>query len=89
MVFVVRLSRDGPMSISRLTAGTTVTRQAVTKHLHVLRAVGLAKARQVGRETVWTLEPRRLREAREHLAAISSQWDAAIERLRALVEDDD
>ena len=33
---VTRLGTEGPLSIARLTAGTDVTRQAVTKHLHVL-----------------------------------------------------
>lgn len=85
---VARLCHDGPLSIARLTEGTKVTRQAVTKHLRVLEAAGLARGSRTGRETVWTLEPRPLRKAREHLAAISQQWDDALERLRAFVEDE-
>ena len=42
---VGRLSADGPTSIARLTVGTGVTRQAVTKHLHVLSEVGLVRGR--------------------------------------------
>ncbi|MBX3210642.1 MAG: winged helix-turn-helix transcriptional regulator [Labilithrix sp.] len=86
---VSRLCHDGPLSIARLTEGTKVTRQAVTKHLRVLEAAGLARGERSGRETVWTLDPRSLDAAREHLAQISQQWDLAIERLRAFVEDDD
>lgn len=85
---VARLCHDGPLSIARLTEGTTVSRQAVTKHLQVLEAAGLARGERSGRETVWTLEPRPLKKAREHLEAISRQWDDAIERLRAFVEDE-
>ncbi len=84
---VARLCDDGPLSIARLTEGGGVTRQAVAKHLRVLESAGLARGCRTGRETVWELEPRQLRKAREHLAAISHQWDDAIERLRALVED--
>src|SRR5688572_15972503 len=40
---VVRLCTGGPMSIARLTAGAGVTRQAVTKHLHVLGGAGLVR----------------------------------------------
>src|SRR5258705_7814441 len=40
---VARLCTGGPMSIARLTAGAGVTRQAVTKHLHVLAGAGLVR----------------------------------------------
>ena len=83
---VARLSATGPLSIVRLTAGTGVTRQGVTKHLHVLSGVGLVRGRRVGRETVWKLEPDGLREARRSLERISAQWDGALGRLKELVE---
>lgn len=89
MVLVSRLSRRGPLSITHLTEGTTITRQAVTKHLRVLEAAGLARSEKSGRETVWALDQRPLAKAREHLDLISRQWDDALERLRAFVEDDD
>jgi DNA-binding transcriptional ArsR family regulator len=84
---IARLSLGGPMSISRLTAGAGLTRQAVTKHLHVLAAAGLVRGRRKGRESVWEVEPRQLEEARRFLSEISAQWDEALERLRSTVED--
>ena len=86
---VARLGRDGPMSITRLTAGEAVTRQAVTKHLHVLAGAGLVRSRRRGRESLWELEPRRLEATRRRLDAISKQWDAALARLKAAVEGED
>lgn len=83
---VTRLCCSGPQSIVRLTAGTRVTRQAVTKHLRALAAAGLVRSQRIGRETVWELEPRRLVEVRGYLDTISRQWDDAIRRLKALVE---
>ena len=83
---VARLAEDGPLSIARMQEGASITRQAVTKHLRVLEAAGLARGRRSGRERVWAIEPRALSAAREHLEAISMQWDAALERLRAFVE---
>ena len=74
------------MSIARLTSGTSVSRQAVTKHLRVLEGAGLACSSRTGRESVWELEPRPLDEARASLEEISSQWDAALYRLKAFVE---
>jgi DNA-binding transcriptional ArsR family regulator len=74
------------MSIASLTAGSRVTRQAVTKHLRVLERAGLVRSRRRGRESLWQLEQKRLREARRHLDVISQQWDTALGRLRDLVE---
>ena len=84
---VSRLAREGPLSITRLTDGTQLSRQAVTKHLRVLSAAGLACGRRRGREQIWQIEARRLSEARRYLGEISAQWDEAIVRLRHLVEE--
>ena len=85
---VARLSEQGSMSITRLTAGTDISRQAISKHLRVLEAAGLMRAEKRGRESVWTLDAARLDEARRHLDAISAHWDRTLERLQAFVEDD-
>ena len=83
---VARLCADGPQSISRLTVGSDVTRQAVTKHLHVLENAGLVRGSRLGRKRVWELEPRQLQEARRYLDLISRQWDDVLDRLQATVE---
>jgi DNA-binding transcriptional ArsR family regulator len=83
---VARLSARGPLSIVRLTTGTGVTRQAVTKHLHVLSDAGLVRGRRVGREIVWDLEPAQLEAARRSLERISTQWDEALGQLKRFVE---
>jgi len=84
---VARLCLAGPQSIARLTDGAKVTRQAVTKHLHVLAQAGLAHSAQVGRERIWELEPQSMLTARECLDRISAQWDEALARLRRFVEE--
>ena len=81
-----RLSVDGPLSITRLSEGTGVTRQAITKHLNTLGNVGLVRHARRGRERVWELERKRLEKARAYLARIAAQWDAAADRLKAFVE---
>jgi len=85
---VARLCADGPLSIARLSEGAEVTRQAITKHLNSLEEAGLVKGTQVGRERVFELETKRLEKARACLDQISTEWDRAIDRLRAFVEDD-
>ncbi len=84
---VSRLCREGPLSIARLTEGTRLTRQAVTKHLRVLSEAGLAASARSGREQRWAIQEGRLTEVRRLLAQISSQWDDALGRLRAFIEE--
>jgi DNA-binding transcriptional ArsR family regulator len=84
---VGRLSGGRPLSISSLSEGAGVTRQAVTKHLQALADAGLVRDTRRGRERIWELEPVRLERARRYLEQISDQWDSAIGRLRAFVEE--
>lgn len=84
---VARLCGGGPLSIARLSEGAGVTRQAITKHLHVLADADLVRHSRRGRERIWELEPGRLESARRCLDQISDQWDVAISRLKAFVEE--
>jgi DNA-binding transcriptional ArsR family regulator len=83
-----RLSVDGPLSITRLSEGTGVTRQAITRHLQTLGEAGLVRNTRRGRERVWALDPGRLEQAKRYLDQASVQWDDAAERLKAFVEDE-
>lgn len=81
-----RLCACGPSSTTQLSEDADISRQAITKHLRTMAAAGLVRDARRGRERIWELEPRRLDDARSYLDRISAQWDAAIERLRAFVE---
>ncbi len=83
---VARLAGGEPLSITRLSDGLPITRQAVTKHLHVLEEAGLVSGEKNGREQMWTLEPRSLDDAQRCLKIISEQWSAALGRLKNFVE---
>ena len=83
-----RLSADGPLSITRLSEGTGVTRQAITRHLYALGDAGLVRNARRGRERVWELDLKRLEKARQYLDQVAAQWDAAADRLKAFVEDE-
>lgn len=87
LAIVARLCAEGPLSIARLSDGAGVTRQAITKHLNTLEDVGLVRGSRAGRERIWELDTARLEKARRCLDHISDQWDAALHRLRAFVED--
>src|SRR6185295_19145011 len=55
---LARLTNREPHSIARLTEGTRLTRQAVTKHLRVLQAAGVVRCVRVGRESRFEFEPK-------------------------------
>jgi DNA-binding transcriptional ArsR family regulator len=85
---VARLSRGEPLSITRLSEKLPITRQAVTKHLHVLADAGLVKTEKSGREQKWSLQPDALSEAQRCLDLITQQWGDALGRLKAFVEEE-
>jgi DNA-binding transcriptional ArsR family regulator len=85
---VRRLSVDGPLSITHLSEGTGVTRQAITRHLYTLGDAGLVRASRRGREQIFELDLKRLEKAKLYLDQISAQWDDAAARLKAFVEDE-
>jgi DNA-binding transcriptional ArsR family regulator len=86
---VRRLSVEGPLSITRLSEGTGITRQAVTRHLHALGTAGLVRDAKAGRERVFSLDLKRVEVARQYLDQVSAQWDAAAARLKAFVEQEE
>lgn len=81
-----RLGEGQAQSITALSAGSRLTRQAVTKHLRVLERAGLVRALKQGRESQFTLEPDRIDEARSYLDQVARQWDQALARLKHFVE---
>ena len=87
LTLLTRLGDDSPLSISRLTHGTQITRQAVTKHLRVLQRAGLVRGIRRGRERLFAIQPSPLREAQRTLETMSRQWDHALARLKAFVEE--
>ena len=85
---IARLSDAGPQSIASLADGFHISRQAISKHLRVISAAGLAKSEPRGRETVWQLEAHGLADAQRYLNAISKDWDDKLRRLKDFVEVD-
>jgi DNA-binding transcriptional ArsR family regulator len=83
---VARLSEGAPRSISQLTEGSNLTRQAITKHLKVLEAAGVVRGIRVGREQQFEFNSQAINELRSYLEGVSRQWDDALGRLKAFVE---
>jgi len=86
LALVGRLSAGIPLSIARLTEGSDLTRQAVTKHLRVLESSGVVGRQRAGRESLYRLRPDAIEDMRAYLDGVSRQWDDALGRLKAFVE---
>jgi DNA-binding transcriptional ArsR family regulator len=80
------LSGGQPHSISRLAQGSQLTRQAITKHLRVLEGAGMVQSIRTGRESLFELRPKPLKDAQAYLARVSGRWDDALARLKSFVE---
>jgi DNA-binding transcriptional ArsR family regulator len=87
LAVLTKLGSGAPQSISRLTHGTRLSRQAMTKHLRVLERAGMVRSVRAGRESLFALQPKSIDGVRDYLDDVSRQWDAALQRLKSLVED--
>ncbi len=86
LTLLARLCERAPCSISALSEGSPMSRQAITKHLRVLEGAGLVRSEMAGRQCLFEVEPEPLTEARDYLTQVSQQWDQALARLKAFVE---
>src|ERR1700744_3411881 len=78
LALVARLSAGQRYSISQLTEGRRLTRQAITKHLHVLERAKIVRSVQRGREKRFEYNPQPIDELRAYLNEVSEQWDQAL-----------
>ena len=87
LALVMKLSHGEPHSIAQLTEGSRLTRQAITKHLRVLESTGMVRSVRSGRESRFAFDPKPIEEIRNYLDLVSEQWDQALSRLKAFVEE--
>jgi DNA-binding transcriptional ArsR family regulator len=83
---VAKLCGGRPRSISQLTKGSRLTRQAITKHLRVLERAEIVHSVRAGRESVFEFNPQPIEELKTYLELVSEQWDQALGRLKVFVE---
>jgi DNA-binding transcriptional ArsR family regulator len=88
LMLLAKLCSGQQCSIAELTEGTTLTRQAVTKHLRVLERVRMVHGKRHGRENLFEFDPKPVNDMKEYLELVSRQWDSALSRLKLFVESD-
>jgi DNA-binding transcriptional ArsR family regulator len=80
------VAERGSATATELTEVVPVSRQAVAKHLGVLRDAGLVEAHRAGRETRYVTRPGALRPAASWLADADQAWDERLQRLKRRIE---
>ena len=86
LALVAKLCAGQPRSISQLTEGSRLTRQAITKHLRVLERVKIVHSVHTGRESLFQLNPEPIEDLKKYLDPVSEQWDQALSRLKSFLE---
>ena len=86
LALLAQLCEGRRCSISQLTHGSKLSRQAITKHLHVLENAGFVHAVREGRESLFEFDSAPIEEIRDYLDQVSAQWDQALSRLKSFVE---
>lgn len=69
------IADDGPLSATELAARLPVSRQAIAKHLEVLKAAGLVRSAREGRDVRFTFDAGPLGEAVAWIEAVGARWD--------------
>jgi DNA-binding transcriptional ArsR family regulator len=82
---LVRLG-SAPASASTLASELPVSRQAIAKHLAVLRETGLVLAEPVGREVRYAAVGARLSAVARTLEGVAAGWEHRLEDIRVRAE---
>lgn len=80
------LAEAGSGTATTLAEGLPVSRQAVVKHLAVLRRAGLVTGRRTGREIRYLLCPQGLDDTARWIAGLAADWDRRLRANRAITE---
>jgi DNA-binding transcriptional ArsR family regulator len=83
---LIRLEREGGVSVSELARPFAIKLPAVMKHLDVLDQAGLITRSKVGRTVTVRLSPEPIREAMDWLRRYERFWSASLDRLAAYAE---
>lgn len=83
---VLDMLRGGSMPAGEIAERFTVSRPAISKHLRVLRTAALVREEKVGRQRMYHLNPRPLREIDGWLEQYRKFWQANLLNLKKFVE---
>src|SRR5207245_5020846 len=83
---ILVLLRAGEGPVTELAEELGITQPAASKHLRVLREVGLVRDRKAGRQRLYALDAGGLRPVHEWTGGFERFWNESFDRLDAYVQ---
>ena len=84
---ILDLLAGGERAVNDLVELLGIAQPLVSKHLRVLREVGLVEVREVGRQRLYRLDGRPLREIHDWVRRYERTWEARFDRLDAVLSE--
>ncbi|MFS0701476.1 ArsR/SmtB family transcription factor [Cellulomonas sp. 179-A 4D5 NHS] len=84
---ILALLRDGERPVNELAQELGLTQPGASKHLRVLREVGLVRDRKEGKQRVYGLDARGLRPVHAWTGGFERFWNESLGRLDAYVQE--
>ncbi|MBR7743748.1 winged helix-turn-helix transcriptional regulator [Phycicoccus sp. BSK3Z-2] len=84
---ILVLLRSGEWPVTEVARELGMSQPGASKHLRVLRDVGLVRDRQVGRRRLYGLEADGLRPVHEWTGGFEEFWNGAFDRLEAYAQE--
>jgi DNA-binding transcriptional ArsR family regulator len=84
---ILALLRSGERPVTELAEVLGMTQPGTSKHLRVLREVGLVRDRKAGKQRLYTIDARGLRPLHEWTGGFEQFWNQSFDRLYAYVQD--
>ncbi len=84
---ILGLLRDGERPVGDVVRALRIAQPSVSKHLRVLREVGLVRVRGVGRQRLYGLDARGLRSVHEWVGGFEPFWTQSLDRLEGYVKE--
>lgn len=83
---ILVLLRGGERPVTALAEELGMSQPQASKHLRVLREVGLVRDRQAGKQRFYSLDARKLRPVHEWTGGFEQFWNESFDRLDAYVQ---
>ncbi|HWB13235.1 MAG TPA: metalloregulator ArsR/SmtB family transcription factor [Pirellulales bacterium] len=80
------LARRGALTVGALVLTLGLPQPAVSKHLGVLRKVGVVAVKKQGKERVYSLQAEKLKTVHDWVKAFENLWSHQLDRIKQIAE---
>lgn len=80
------LATNAKLSVGQLVDSTDMTQPTVSKHLAVLRSVGVVNVEQRGKERFYSLDPKSLKPLHDWVQPFERYWTSQLDRIKQRAE---